>query len=75
MLAVRGGILEGRAISSAEVEELAKLPPADVLRGQVLAAVIGPLTAIAGLVNAPLQNLVGLVDARVSQLQEQGQEG
>jgi large subunit ribosomal protein L10 len=75
ILEIRGGILEGAPMGAEQVRELAALPPADVLRGQVLAAVIGPLTAIVGLVNAPLQNLVGLVDARVSQLQEQGQEG
>src|SRR5213596_1215005 len=40
VLAIRGGILNGREISSEAVEELSKLPPVDVLRGQVLAAVI-----------------------------------
>jgi large subunit ribosomal protein L10 len=68
VLAIRGGILEGRAISSDEVEELAKLPPADVLRGQVLGAIVAPLQAFAGLVAAPLTNLVGLIDARIEQL-------
>src|SRR5213076_585320 len=64
VLAIRGGMLAGRTISGADVEELAKLPPFDVLRGQVLAAVIAPLTSLVALVNAPLQNLVGLIDAR-----------
>jgi large subunit ribosomal protein L10 len=68
VLAIRGGILEGKAISSAEVEELAKLPPADVLRGQVLGAIVAPVQAFAGLVAAPLTNLVGLIDARIEQL-------
>jgi large subunit ribosomal protein L10 len=68
VLAIRGGILEGRAISSAEVEELAKLPPADVLRGQVLGAIAAPVQAFAGLMAAPLTNLVGLIDARIEQL-------
>ena len=68
VLAIRGGILEGRAISSDEVEELAKLPPADVLRGQVLGAIVAPVQAFAGLVAAPLTNLVGLIDARIEQL-------
>src|SRR5438874_2536517 len=68
VLAIRGGVLQGRSISGAEVEELAKLPPLDVLRGQVLGAIIAPLTAILGLVNAPLQNLYGLIDARIEQL-------
>jgi large subunit ribosomal protein L10 len=68
VLEIRGGILQGRAMTGAEVETLAKLPPEVVLRGQVLAAIIGPLTALAGLLNAPLQNLVGLIDARIEQL-------
>jgi large subunit ribosomal protein L10 len=72
-LAVRGGVLQGRSITSEDVAELAKLPPLDVLRGQVLGAVTAPLTAIVGLFTAPLQDLVGLIDARIEQLQAQGE--
>ena len=72
ILAIRGGLLEGRPISEQEVEDLAKLPPAEVLRGQVLGAILAPLHAIAGLINAPLQNLYGLVEARIEQLEAQG---
>jgi large subunit ribosomal protein L10 len=68
VLEIRGGIMQGRAVTAAEVESLATLPPADVLRGQVLGAIVAPLTALAGLLNAPLQNLVGLIDARIEQL-------
>jgi large subunit ribosomal protein L10 len=68
VLEIRGGIMQGRTVTAAEVETLAKLPPADVLRGQVLGAIVAPLTALAGLLNAPLQNLVGLIDARIEQL-------
>ena len=68
VLAIRGGVMQGRVITAEEVQSLASLPPMDVLRGQVLAAIIAPLTAIAGLVNAPLQNLYGLLDARIEQL-------
>jgi large subunit ribosomal protein L10 len=69
VLEIRGGVMSGREISASSVEELAKLPPLDVLRGQVLGAIIAPLSAIAALVNAPLQNLYGLLDARIEQLQ------
>jgi len=68
ILAIRGGVMQCRVISGSDVEVLAKLPPLDVLRGQVLAAVIAPLNAILALVNAPLQNLYGLLDARIEQL-------
>ena len=73
VLEIRGGIMQGRGISASDVEELAKLPPLDVLRGQVLGAVIAPLSSLVALVNAPLQNLVGLIDARIDQLQAQGE--
>jgi large subunit ribosomal protein L10 len=68
ILAVRGGIMQGRTISAEDVDELAKLPPADVLRGQVLGAVAAPLYTIVGLFAAPLQNLHGLIQARIDQL-------
>jgi len=72
ILTIRGGILEGRPIEAGDVEELAKLPPVDVLRGQVLGAVTAPLTTIVGLFTAPLQDLYGLIDARIEQLEAQG---
>jgi large subunit ribosomal protein L10 len=72
VLEIRGGVMQGREISASDVEALAKLPPLDVLRGQVLGAIIAPLSAIAALLNAPLQNLYGLIDARIEQLQAQG---
>ena len=72
VLEIRGGVMQGRAVSGPEIVELSKLPPLEILRGQVLGAIIAPLSAIAGLVNAPLQNLYGLIDARIEQLQAQG---
>jgi large subunit ribosomal protein L10 len=72
VLEIRGGVLQARTITAADVEELSKLPSIDVLRGQVVGAIIAPLNAILGLVNAPLQNLYGLIDARIEQLQAGG---
>ena len=68
ILAIRGGVLQGRSVTAEEVESLATLPPIDVLRGQVLGAIVAPLTAFLGLVSAPLQSLHGLIDARIEQL-------
>jgi large subunit ribosomal protein L10 len=68
VLAIRGGIMQGRTVTAAEVESLATLPPVDVLRGQVLGAIVAPLTTLVGLVTAPLQNLHGLLEARIEQL-------
>jgi large subunit ribosomal protein L10 len=68
VLAIRGGVMEGRVLSAEEVESLATLPPVDILRGQVLSAIVAPLTSLLGLVTAPVQNLYGLLDARIEQL-------
>jgi large subunit ribosomal protein L10 len=68
VLEIRGGVMQGRAMSAEEVASLATLPPEDVLRGQVLGAIVAPLSSFAALLNAPLQNLVGLIDARIEQL-------
>ena len=74
VLEIRGGVMQGRAVSGPEIVEFSKLPPLDILRGQVLGAIVAPLSAIAALVNAPLQNLYGLLDARIEQLQSQETE-
>ncbi|MBA3585254.1 MAG: 50S ribosomal protein L10 [Gemmatimonadetes bacterium] len=68
VLAIRGGMLEGQAMSAEEVENLAKLPPAEVLRAQLVGAIVSPLTTVVALVAAPLRDLVGLIDARIEQL-------
>jgi large subunit ribosomal protein L10 len=73
VLELRGGILEGKALTAKEVDTLATLPPLDVLRGQLVGAIVAPLTALLGLVSAPLRDLHGLIDARIKQLEEQGQ--
>jgi len=68
VLAIRGGIMEGRTVTAEEIETLATLPPIDMLRGQVLGAIVAPLTTFIGLISAPLQSLHGLIDARIEQL-------
>jgi large subunit ribosomal protein L10 len=73
VLELRGGMLEGRPVEATEIESLAKLPPVDVLRGQVLGAITAPLTSIVALFTAPLQDLYGLIDARIEQLQAEGE--
>jgi large subunit ribosomal protein L10 len=72
VLVIRGGLLEGDTVSDVEVKRLATLPPADVLRAQLVSAVAGPLTTIVGLFTAPLRDLVNVLDARIKQLEEQG---
>ena len=72
VLVVRGGMMEGRALTGDDVENLAKLPPADVLRGQLVGALAAPMATVVGLFNAPLRDLVGVLQARIEQLEAEG---
>lgn len=74
ILSVRGGIMSGVAITDADVQSLAKLPPIDVLKGQLVGAIVAPLTALAALLAAPLRDVVGLIEARIAQLEEEGED-
>jgi large subunit ribosomal protein L10 len=72
ILELRGGILAGRSITAADVEELSKLPAPEVVKSQLVGVIVAPLTQLAGLIAAPLRDLVGLIDARIAQLEEGG---
>jgi large subunit ribosomal protein L10 len=73
VLVIRGGLLEGTVVGDAEIKRLATLPAAEVLRAQLVGAVVAPLTTVVGLFTAPLRDLVGIIDARIRQLEEQGE--
>jgi large subunit ribosomal protein L10 len=73
VLVIRGGVLEGALVGDAEIKRLATLPPADVLRAQLAGAVVSPLTTVVGLFAAPMRDLVGVLEARIRQLEEQGE--
>jgi large subunit ribosomal protein L10 len=73
VLVVRGGLLEGKPISEAEVKRLATLPGAEMLRAQLVGGLAAPLTQIVALFTAPLRDVVNVLDARIQQLEEQGE--
>ena len=56
-LEIQAGMLGSRAITAADVQELAKMPPREVLLARML-----------GSLNAPIGNFVGVLSAIVSQL-------
>src|SRR5436190_394824 len=72
VLVVRGGIMDGRPLTDADVENLAKLPPEEILRAQLVGALAAPMTTVVGLFTAPLRDLVGVLQARIEQLEAQG---
>ena len=72
VLSIKGGVLEGTTMSAEAVKELASLPPVETIRAQLAGAILSPLTTVVMLLSAPLHDLVGLIDARIRQLEEQG---
>jgi large subunit ribosomal protein L10 len=72
VLTIKGGVLEGTTMTADSVKELASLPAVDTVRAQLAGAILAPLTTVVMLLSAPLHDLVGLIDARIRQLEEQG---
>src|SRR5919106_751550 len=73
VLVIKGGLLDGAEIAADDVKRLATLPPADTLRAQLVGALAGSLTTVVGLFAAPMRDIVGVIDARIRQLEEQGE--
>jgi large subunit ribosomal protein L10 len=62
-LKVKGAMVENRIISASEVEALSKLPAKPVLYTQLATLLQSPLSRLARVLNAPLQNLRGDMEA------------
>ena len=73
VLVIKGGLLDGAEIAADDVKRLAKLPPTDTLRAQLVGALSGSLTTVVGLFAAPMRDIVGVLDSRIRQLEEQGE--
>jgi len=69
---LKAGLLGDRRIDAKEVEQLASLPPPDQLRGKVFGMIVSPLQRTVSILSAPLASLARLLDARRTQLEEQG---
>lgn len=62
-ITIKSGLVDGQIISADQFKALATLPSRDQLLGQVVRAVQGPLSGLAGALSGLLRNLVGVVDA------------
>ena len=60
---ITGGVLGSRAIDASSVGRLAALPSREVLLAEALGAIVAPMSTVAGLFDAPLRDVVGLVQA------------
>lgn len=67
---LKGGVLEKRSLSTADISALAKLPPADVLKAQLLALFNTPATQMVRIVQAVPQGLLNVLQAKVDKENE-----
>lgn len=61
-----GGVLEGAILNAAEVERLALLPSPDILRGQFVSALAGPLRGMLGVFTSVLRGVPAVLQAKAS---------
>lgn len=62
-LQIKAGILDKNLISSEKVEELAQIPPRDVLLSMVLRGFQGPITGLVNVLQGNIRNLVQVLSA------------
>ncbi|HEY2224965.1 50S ribosomal protein L10 [Actinomycetospora sp.] len=71
-LVVKGGYMEGRALSAAEVDQLADLDSREVLLARLAGAMKGNLAKAASLFNAPASQIARLAAALQEKRQNEG---
>ena len=72
-MTIRGAVMgNGPAMSSADVNRLAALPPKPQLLAILLGQLQAPIQRLASILNGPLQSLDGLIMARIRQLEVDG---
>src|SRR5438094_7438212 len=71
---LKAALLGDQRVTPKEVEQLATLPPADVLRGRVFGMIVSPLQQTVNILSAPLASLARLIEARRTLLEAEGGE-
>ena len=62
-LVIKGALVDGQILDTAQVEALADLPPRDQLYAMLLAAMNGPIRSVAGVLQGVIRKLVGTLQA------------
>lgn len=70
-LMIKGGVLENKVLDAESIKTLAELPSREVLLGQVLAGMQGPLSGMANVLQGPLRKFVYALEA-LKKEREQG---
>ncbi len=68
---IKGGYLEGKAVSGAEVAELAKLPAKEVMQAMLLGTLQAPCSQLVGVLDQKVASLVYVLDAVKTKREEE----
>lgn len=70
-LAIKGGYFGDTVLSPKDVDALAALPAKEVLIAQVMAGIQSPITGLVNVLAGPVRNIMGVLQARITQLEGQ----
>ena len=68
--AVKGGLLDGKALNVAQVKKLASMPSREQMLAQLAGGLQSPMAAFHGALSGLLHMMVGAMEARRAQLQQ-----
>ena len=68
VLSIKGGLLDGQTLSPAEINDLASLPPIEVLRAKLLGLMLSPILSLQNVLSANMRGLNTVLNARIQQL-------
>ena len=68
---VKGGFVEGKAVSAQDVVALAKLPSKDVMRAILLGTLQAPCTQLVGVLNQKVASLVYVLSAAIEKKEQE----
>jgi large subunit ribosomal protein L10 len=68
IIVIKGGILEKKLISPAQVDSLAKTPPRNQVQAQLVGNIQGPVASLVNLLDTVARDLVYVLQARADQL-------
>lgn len=63
MFTIKGGVFDGKILSTEDVEALAKMPSLDQLRGQLAGLVSAPARDLASVIASGVRQVVNVIDA------------
>ena len=68
-LDIKGGFLGDRLLTAGDVTTLATLPPREILLAKVLGGMQSPITMLANCLTNPIRGFIGVLQARIQQLE------